>query len=276
MVDVLFSVRYSDAEENERKEREEKCGGLKNVWVSPEVPEVNFFWLQFVIPPPDSIDWQFVYAMEVVVHEERDAIELRVGYSDVDVEEEEVGEVFSRMEQVVKDLLSASSSTSSSSRLDELLTPKEGPKEDQPVDEVLEESLLSTIRSYLKLDSSVPCTPLTSFISLGLSSLRAIGLAKALTKESGKRFAAIDVVQKDSVRGLVHMLVSSESHDEDVEEVNDVTEMMRQDILEHDVLLDDGDSVVIGGCTSLQSGMLTQVHFISLFIFIGKLIYLSF
>ncbi|KAH8830049.1 hypothetical protein DL96DRAFT_1706868 [Flagelloscypha sp. PMI_526] len=217
MVDVLFSVRYSDAEESERKEREEKCGGLKNVWVSPEVPE-------------------FVYAMEVVVHEERDLIELRVGYSDVDVEEEEV----------VKDLLSASSSTSSSSRLDELLTPKEEPKDDQPVDEVLEESLLSTIRSYLKLDSSVPCTPLTSFISLGLSSLRAIGLAKALTKESGKRFAAIDVVQKDTA--TMRML----------KRINDVTEMMRQDILEHDVLLDDGDSVVIGGCTSLQSGMLTQ------------------
>ncbi|KIY43686.1 hypothetical protein FISHEDRAFT_78528 [Fistulina hepatica ATCC 64428] len=210
--------------------------------------------LEYMTSPPAFPE--FVFALEVVIDEANDNLEARVGYTDLT--SEEVEHVLASLESLVlrfarNEFLDCSpSATSSRSEMG-----REAGEATETVNVDREHRIAMVVSSFLGLDTAA-IQPFTSFISLGLDSLKAVALSREFASR-GLIFSAIDIVSADSVRKLSALASASVSAvEEDPGWLDSVKRSLTDALHDADVRLADDDVVDYRPCTSLQAGMLSQ------------------
>lgn len=126
----------------------------------------------------------------------------------------------------------------------------------------LEDRLRTIIAKFFNVGDTV-VTPSISFLSLGLDSIKAIGLSRRLRKADLK-VTAVDLMRYTTIRTLVnHCLGSNTQMDQHSTEglklLKKAQEMLADNLDLPSLKLSEEDETIIYPTTDLQAGMLTQV-----------------
>lgn len=135
------------------------------------------------------------------------------------------------------------------------------------LDELLVSDIRAAVAKYLEVDLSYVSSG-ASFISLGLDSVKSIGLSRAL-KGVGVNVSAVDLMKYSSIRRLRKYIAGNQRQPM----VNgtagglitsSVSKALRREVVDkvdaHDFRLSDDDHVDLYPTTDLQSGMLSMVR----------------
>ncbi|KAK7033521.1 Non-ribosomal peptide synthetase [Paramarasmius palmivorus] len=239
MLEVLLSCRWEDG--SKRKEVVEHVG------TSRARPE-------------------FIFAVEMVMNPVSDTLEARVAFTDPELKSEDVEGFLTQFEAIVEGLVlddsqfnNLSLSVTDSSSKSAVNGDAQTNHGEEPVDSRLESTIALHVAQFLHIDSA-SVHPTTSLTSLGLSSIKAVSLARSL-KEHGVKVSAVDIIQGDVVRSIARR-ADTGSMKKDVDDgsewLNDLKKELETDL--GDVRISDDDVVAITRCTALQSGMLAQLY----------------
>lgn len=201
-----------------------------------------------------------------------DTIEARVAYTEPEVTTDDVERFLEMLESNVAILASVEGDLSDLLPIDDNESSRAATSErtkDQDVstpavDVQLERKLTNLVAKFLKVEITA-ITPRSSLVSLGLDSLRAVSLARALAVE-GISATPIVIIQSDNIRDIAAgMRPSSRSTDlEDVDAWSaQIQQTLREELPVELLRLDEEDCLEIVGATALQSGMLSQVIYFS-------------
>uniref|UniRef100_A0A0W0FS42 Carrier domain-containing protein n=1 Tax=Moniliophthora roreri TaxID=221103 RepID=A0A0W0FS42_MONRR len=235
MVEVLLSCRWDDG--FKKKDVVEHVGTSK---VKPE----------------------FIFAVEMVMNPVSDTVEARVVFTEPELSAELVNELLTHFEAVVEGLISNDSqpdllSMDSPSKSNSCAVASAAPVSSESVDAQLESALAFHIAEFLHIDPS-SVRPTTSLASLGLSSIKAVSLARSL-KDHGIKVSAVDIIQGDIVRAIARRADTASTKNsggEAVKWLKDLKEGLEMDL--GDVRFSEDDIVSVTRCTALQNGMLAQ------------------
>ncbi len=124
------------------------------------------------------------------------------------------------------------------------------------------------VADFLQIQPTV-LSPSTSFVSMGLDSIKSVGLSKVITM-GGHPVSSTTVLRNASLLQLVSCIISQSSHSDTEEDFNAarrsvvvVDQGITTEIFGHNIKFEDEDVVQLFPTTALQSGMLSQVghHF---------------
>ena len=126
------------------------------------------------------------------------------------------------------------------------------------------DKLRSIVADFLEIQPTI-LSPSTSFVSMGLDSIKSVGLSKVITMR-GHPVSSTTVLRNASLLQLVSCIISQPS-DSDTEEDSNaarrsvvfVDQGITTEILGHNIKFEDEDVVQLFPTTALQSGMLSQV-----------------
>lgn len=120
------------------------------------------------------------------------------------------------------------------------------------------------IADFLQVQPTI-LAPSTSFISMGLDSIKSVGLSKVITM-CGHPVSSTHVLRNASLQQLVSYILSQSSNSDAEKDsgaarksVVVVDKSITAEILGHNIKLEDDDDVELFPTTALQSGMLSQV-----------------
>ena len=236
--------------------------------VSVEEPKGLTRWTIVESEPPQP---DYLLSVEVVLDFERDTIRVRSSWLEADFPADFVENILSSFESSAAELAQNGSltpaSTASSDRT--LFNPTVNrnaqdsnhvPKAPIHVDPEVAEKLRIVVCHFLAVDPAGVHND-TSFISLGLDSIRAIGLAKALKQVDGyQTISAVDIMQKPSIGDLAGR---SSALDDTTE-----GEASAKPVGRHALSLDDidveaaklnvKDEIRVHPTTTLQAGLLSN------------------
>ena len=206
----------------------------------------------------------------MLVDVDADTVDIVAAFMEPELSLEAVQRFLGALEQTVKDLIghpihplelllqqSGGNSYTSPSHAEQesMLNPIPA------LNENLERVIAEHVCELLRIQKSL-VTPTTSLISIGLDSLRSVTLSRIL-KEDGIDLSAVDIVQADSIRKLLHSNSPAKrrlgASSESLQEIQFAQRILEDEIMGQDLKLSPGDSVLIMPATSLQAGMLSQV-----------------
>ncbi|KAF9483747.1 peptide synthetase [Pholiota conissans] len=125
------------------------------------------------------------------------------------------------------------------------------------IDPELHEKLRSIIAEFLEIAPRI-LTPSTSFISMGLDSIKSVGLAKIITTQ-GHTLTSMDILRNATLRQLTTFLSCNfNSNDWPSPKKFDLDEGVVTEIRSQNIELADTDFVDLFPTTALQTGMLSQ------------------
>ncbi|KDR81669.1 hypothetical protein GALMADRAFT_59971 [Galerina marginata CBS 339.88] len=118
--------------------------------------------------------------------------------------------------------------------------------------------LQTTVSNFFGFDPTI-VTASTSLISMGLDSIKSVGLAKAITKE-GLPVTSTEILRNSTLQQLANHINAKNSHldDDQIQPVNGVHPDVLAEIHAVHVKLLDHDIVEFFPTTALQAGMLSQ------------------
>lgn len=121
--------------------------------------------------------------------------------------------------------------------------------------------LRDIVSGFFTIDQGL-LTDATSFISLGLDSIKSVGLARALRKQ-GHNIAAVELMKASTLRRLaVHLASGKSSPTKDSEKNSTLSQALqniRNALPAERLKLSPDDDVQLFPTTTLQAGMLSQV-----------------
>ncbi|KAF9257797.1 hypothetical protein L218DRAFT_85650 [Marasmius fiardii PR-910] len=244
LVEVLLSCRFED-------------GGPK----AKEVVEHVFSSRGFP---------EFYFNIEMVMNSLADSIQARLSFTKPQLSEEDVQKFLHKLEECVESLVSSHGNMLRFGTNATATAPPtgSGPNEgsssapERVIDRRLEALLTKGIAEFLHVDPST-VHPTTSLTALGLSSIRAVSLARRLSEE-GIKVSAVDVIQGDVIREIAQRVVNVdravESGDvrKDEDWLASLKERLADDLELGKLKLREEDKLTMSGCTALQTGMLSQ------------------
>ncbi|KAG8748724.1 Non-ribosomal peptide synthetase [Ceratobasidium sp. 414] len=201
----------------------------------------------------------------MVANPASDSVALNAAFME-DISTADVDELASRVESCMELFCGAESSSQPiSSPLDVAASfaPTDNstdPPQANDVDPKLEKILVSTVASFLNVESSL-VGHTSSLVALGLTPLKSVALSRKL-KESGLAIAAIDIIQADTVRGITskcgHGPASPKGASEGRQWLDDLHLELRKELAVENMRLTPEDQPQILCATALQAGMLSQ------------------
>lgn len=144
------------------------------------------------------------------------------------------------------------------------LTEEEESEEFEGLDATLIARLRDVLVKFLIIDESL-VTETVSFITLGLDSIKSVGLARVLRKE-GFEVSAVELMKHSSLRQLFKHLGSNGPTSLDHPDASDDTPFtqlvatIKKGLDVNSIRLNSGDQVELYPTTVLQAGMLSQVR----------------
>lgn len=134
---------------------------------------------------------------------------------------------------------------------------------EEPADPRIVEMVISELCAFL----GIPAENIreeSSFISLGLDSLKAVTLSHRL-RERGISIPPMDIIRAGSIRGAASASTRETEQVASSEEGSalEVDRLLRQDLPVESLRLGGDDQIEITAATALQAGMLSQVILIS-------------
>ncbi|RDB21442.1 Nonribosomal peptide synthetase 2 [Hypsizygus marmoreus] len=253
--------------------------GKVQSWVRPGKPLFDLLFSVSVKDSTPSSIWDviesqppeadYILAVEVVLDLEHDKASIQAAWKAGDLDEVLVHEVLDEFEGVVLDLGSGVTNSfiiHSGSPSPELYSSTTEEYADEAEDEpegLVDPELLIQLRhilsDFLGINEKL-ITETTSFISLGLDSIKSVGLARAL-KKLGHIVPAIDLMKYSTLRRLANRITSPDlvakgptSHIE----YSQVVDKLRKSFILDSAKLFPEDVVTVFPTTSLQAGMLSQ------------------
>ncbi|KAF5368041.1 hypothetical protein D9758_004463 [Tetrapyrgos nigripes] len=185
---------------------------------------------------------EFIFALELVMHATADYVEARLLFVEADLPSEHIdGEVIYRSQKDANDTQ---------------------PDAHDMVDKRLESALLKSIADFLHVETSM-LHPMTSLASLGLSSIKAVALARLLSQQ-GIKVTPVDIVQADHVRGISRRIITSsgeaahQSVNDSIVWLGELKKRLWEELDVEHLKLSAVDKLELTGCTALQTGMLAQ------------------
>lgn len=150
------------------------------------------------------------------------------------------------------------------SRLESLTSEDESEEEPMgPVDEGLEAKIRAAVSRFLRIEEGTIANTV-SLITLGLDSIKSVGLVRMLRQE-GLKLTASELMRYPTIRRIAARQCSPENKPVDREE-RQAEAMLNESLAEikanfdlSSVKLREDDSVEVYPTTELQSGMLSQV-----------------
>lgn len=231
-----------------------------------EGSRASYQQLQHIEGTPPSPE--FILAIEMLLDEGADSVEARAAFTSTDLEAEQVYSLLESLERTTRFLLErdtaslklAVPSTSSGRPKTNGATSKEEPRTFIATEAEVEK-VLSVVSSFLKLSPNT-LSPTSSLVSFGLTSLRSVGLSRALGNERIS-LTPSDIIQADSARALAEVAASAskDGKDSNGNDEVDVTRIEKEASEELDLpslRLSSSDEVELALCTPLQAGMLSQ------------------
>ncbi|KAG7086753.1 NRPS protein [Marasmius oreades] len=241
LVEVLLSCRFDDGPKTKEV--------VEHIASSRSVPE-------------------FYFNIEIVMNPSADSVEARLSYMQPKLSQEAVHLFLHKFEECVESLVSEHGHGLQFSS--DAATGSDGKSSDdvpqRVVNHKLEALLTRVIAEFLQVDQST-VHPTTSLTSLGLSSIRAVSLARRLSEE-GLRVSAVDIIQGDIIRVIAQRAVdvsvtavdheSGDDHRKAEEWLASLKDQLATDLDLSRVKLAEHDILTMSGCTALQTGMLSQ------------------
>jgi len=196
------------------------------------------------------------------MHPTTDTVEARLSFTEADVSKEEVTAFLHQLEGCIEGLLLGQGGVSDNDTFE--MTAADSSEANLGTIDLRTESILTKcIADFLHVDEST-LHPTTSLTSLGLSSIKAVSLSRALLQR-GIKVTPVDIIQADHIRAISKR-VDVEGSSRDAEEVEawlrHMKEQLRNDLDMDALKLSPEDELVLTSCTALQTGMLAQVNYI--------------
>ncbi|KAI0780914.1 hypothetical protein BD413DRAFT_608137 [Trametes elegans] len=242
LFDTLFSVSF--------KER-----GASDLWNVVESQN----------PEPD-----YILAVEVVLDPEQDQAIAHAAFTSADVSPKLVGGILRHLEETAVRMADSNdwglpfSDKHASPRADETVAAN-GVEADSLADVEVDEHAVAKIRDvasrFLRIDAAF-VAPETSLLSLGLDSIKSVGLSRKLSAE-GFPLTSADIMRLSTPRRLAaHIQRAQGSPKKDTDQVrssfNEERGKILQDMDLESIKLSADDRVDVYPTTTLQAGMLSQ------------------
>lgn len=225
----------------------------------------------FLISSSCSIPLQYILSAEIVLSPDQDTVHLQVAWLPPAIDTKVVTEVFEQFESMV--LSTAEGNTHSAPPVVPLTTafcppqPNVYPSvvdtiESSSIDASLLDSLRSIISDFLGVDAHL-LGDTTPFISLGLDSIKSVGMARTLQAQ-GHKVSPVELMKCSSLKRLAALLVSTSSMDTNQDQemnalYDTIVQQLRNTVDSRFFRLTTHDTVEIYPTTPLQAGMLSQV-----------------
>jgi aryl carrier-like protein len=209
-------------------------------------------------------------SVEIVVDEKNDSLLVQAAWTEKDMDSQTVHELLGSLEEICVEIGQkgqAGIHIKPAPRSRELDTPSgadsdsglSGEDEDENNNQDLIDLLRGVVADFLEVGKE-SIHPTTSFFSLGLDSIRAVGLSRRLRKED-IQISAADIMSRSSASQLARRITrkSSPSPKQDATAAFDkALEIGKQHINVDNVKYTEEDSVELFPTTTLQAGMLSQ------------------
>lgn len=221
----------------------------------------------------DASNLQYPLAVEVVIDHTGDTIRVQAAWKDdshssvfigiLHAFENTVHQLGSDSVACISQYLSGLGSSPASETAINVSSEASTAKELETVDSAILDGLQSIISDFLQVNPII-LTPSTSFVSLGLDSIKSVGLAKLLSR-NGFSVTSTELLQHSSLVSLTGCLALKPRTKEDkTKGGDDPTHRLNDDVVaeirsQQRVELTDDDIVSFYPTTALQTGMLSQV-----------------
>ncbi|KAF5380902.1 hypothetical protein D9615_004009 [Tricholomella constricta] len=232
--------------------------------VSIKADIVSEVWDVVESQPPEA---DYALSVEIVLDPSQDSALIQAAWKEGDLDEDLVHNLVDEFEAIALDV----GAGKTASHLADADAPLTGIHADMEFVDEVEEELELTFDSdlLLKLQHIVSdfldinqrlMTETTSFISLGLDSIKSVGLSRVL-KKLGYNIPAVELMKYCSLRTLTNRLASRNSISDDLDDQQAYSRAVtniRSSFAESDIKLSSNDVVSLFPTTSLQAGMLSQ------------------
>ncbi|KAI9064453.1 hypothetical protein FKP32DRAFT_1591881 [Trametes sanguinea] len=219
-------------------------------------------------PEPD-----YILAVEVVLDPEHDQLIAHAASTSSDISATLVNEILQTLEVTADKMIEGNVSSAALARTHELRSPplsnskridaNDNVSEDVEVDNDIVRAICTAASQFLRIDLSL-IAPDTSLLSLGLDSIKSVGLSRKLSHE-GLRLSSADIMGLSTPRRLAARLQKAEKSVKQGDGTEAVTvsfkadcELVRGAIDLSTIKLSGDDDVQVFPTTTLQAGMLSQ------------------
>lgn len=259
LFDTLFSVSFKEKEESK-------------LWTvlesqNPE-PDVSRLYTPVL---KHRLHWlQYVLAVEVVLDPGQDTVVVHAAYTSSDISSELVLNILEQLETTAVRMTDSNdwdlpfrSSLSAAPRRGPTVTLANDLDDPKNVDQDLIAIISAISSDFLRIDSNLVKAE-TSLLSLGLDSIKSVGLSRKLSSE-GYRLSSADIMKLSTPLRLAAFIQRSKASRPSETRLSDpafVAECAKLgDALDLEtVKLSELDSVRVYPTTILQAGMLSQVN----------------
>ncbi|KAH6918511.1 peptide synthetase [Coprinopsis sp. MPI-PUGE-AT-0042] len=269
-----FTLKDVQAVISSMAEHEHVPLGKIQSWLRPGAPIFEVLFSASVQQHEDSEIWDpcpyeppaadYPLSVEAVANVDEDSLVLRAAWLEGVITDAQVDDLLQGFELVTTSLergeeLAVATSASNLHRNSEQPARDGGFEDHVSVEPQVLEQLRQTVADFLEVPSTA-LTSTVSFISLGLDSIRAVGLAKRIRKQ-GYDISSSDVLKAATIERLYQLAVNrrpKKNPDIPTPQYAQMVNDLIQRVPIAEILVSPDDDPKVFPTTALQSGMLSQ------------------